>query len=445
MQQANLKTNNIFFCLIKYLSFLLGVFITMPIITLKFNGTLFSMFTIIYAIVLFILPFTLNSHKIILKHFSIKILLWFILTIVSSIYGLIFFINDFEWYRGILVYIPKILSFIYLLVFLFNSKYNLVIINYFFNGFMFGCVMNLIWACFEGLFFYFKGYSLSNVIFKDFIETMPENRKYISIVSEGGIRVGGFNYDPAHLGTIIPIVFIYSIVKKEYVFMLLSLLALIFSQSTTALVCVLILIFLNIKKIRFCQNISKHRFLPKILFVFVVIIMLFNVADTDVFLKSIKRNYLGFTNRISTVYINNKEIDPRTFYHIYLPDAIFYNGINTMIGTGFNTASYPFVYNQFLMKKIKNLRQYPYDPESLYISYLFDVGILGLLLYIYILLKIYLYFNRNWKEGANLIILATFGGIIFSGFFYHYTLAAFHVVSIIMAVVHIDFKLIKVR
>lgn len=441
----NLKKNNIFLYLIKYLSFLLGVFISMPIITLKLHGILFSVFTIIYAIVLFILPFTLKTYKITLGKFSTKVLIWFILTIISSIYGILFFINNYEWYKGIIVYIPKILSFIYLLVFLYNSKYKLVIINNFFSGFILGCMINIIWACVEGLFFYYKGYSLNNIIFSDFIQTLPSNRKYISIVNEGGIRVPGLNYDPAHLGTIIPIIFIYSLIKKRYIILLLSLLSLIFSQSTTAMLCVFVLFFININKLNF--NLKSTYF--KMLFGFVVIsilfIILYNFFDTSIVLKSIKQNSLGFTDRIFKVYIRKKELDPRSFYHLYLPSAIIFNGANTIIGTGFKTASYPYVFNKVLMDKKIILQKFPYDLESVYISYLFDTGILGLFLYVYILLKIYVYSGRYLNHNCNITIYATFGGIIFSGFFYHYTLAAFHIVSIIMTAVLIDLKIYKVR
>jgi hypothetical protein len=433
--------NDLMFNSIKWVSFFLGTFVTMPIVTIPFGGRLISVFTLVYFVFIMIigLMFIKNSIRIKIGRKTKTLLIWFFIALLSSFFGLLFFTGKQEWFNATLSYIPKIVSFMIVLILISSSKHRLIIIESFFKGFIFGCVLNVLWACIEGVVFYTRGYSLNNQIFKEYIKTLPSNRQYITIVNSGGIRTPGFNYDPAHLGGIVPILCLYSLMKKKYIYLALSIIALVFSQSTTGLVSSVILIVLHYKKISIYKfNINYKKLINALLVISLVVLLVLIPERNNNLSESLKRNVEGFSNRVSTVYVSSENSNIRMLYHLYVPHAAFYSGIKTITGTGFGTASYAYVHDPFLSDKLNRTSKAPYDPESTYISYLFNTGIFGLLLYIYLLFNIYLYYNNTWKKDPDLIILATIGGIILSSLFYHYTLTAYQGLSIIMATVYMD-------
>lgn len=427
--------------LIKWISFFTGIFVTMPIVTIQVSGTHISIFSILYLIFMgmLVLLFIKNPKSIWLGKTSRLLFIWFFTSIFSSLFGLLYFSGSQEWFSVVLSYIPKIISFIILLILLSSTRHRNLIIEAFFKGLVLGGVLNILWAFIEGVVFYMKGYSLNNRIFRDYISTLPPNRQFITIVNSGGIRTPGFNYDPAHLGGIIPIICLYSIIKKKYFVIFFAIGALIFSQSTTALISTLILILFHSKKINIVNLKMNYRKLITIIAIFpmIIFILIFPARNSQVS-QSLKSNIEGFSNRVSTVYVENKDTNIRMLYHIYLPHATMYSGLKTITGTGFGTASYAYVHDSYLSDKLGLTTKRPYDPESTYISYFFDTGIFGLFIYVYILIKIYRFYNFNYKYKQNLIVLSAMGGIVLSGLFYHYTLTAYQVLSIVMASIYLD-------
>ena len=80
----------------------------------------------------------------------------------------------------------------------------------------------------------------------------------------------------------------------------------------------------------------------------------------------------------------------------------------------------------------------PFDPEMTYIAYLFDCGILGLVLYVYCLFLLYRYYKKNLHTlghavEAYYILLAT----VFSALFYHYILFSPQVLLIVVGLAEI--------
>lgn len=441
------KNNKYFIKLLKYLSYLIGIFVTMPIVTLHYNGKHLSVFTFLYVLMMFMLIVTLKSFTINIKKKSIILYFWLLFSMVSSIFGLLFFVTEKEWSNVVLRYIPKIYSFFIFLFLLYNSKYKKIIIEFFFNGLIMGCIFNLVWVTIEGFIFYVYHISLNNIVFADYIKLLPENRKFISITYAGGIRATGFNYDPAHLGGLIPIVFTYFYLNRNYMMFILIITALAFSQSTTALLSTIIIAILHFKK-GFMNDIKSKSFCRRKLVVgvfFLLFLMPVIFLNNYNLFNSLQKNVYGFINRVTTVYIKNDEPDIRMLYHKYIPDAMIFNGFATIIGTGFGTASYPYVSEKNMRDSLNIISKKPYDPESTYISYLFDLGIIGLLIYLYILLIIYRYYSHYYRSKYNIIIFSIINGIILSSLFYHYTLTAYHVLSIIMAILYMEIQVKKRR
>ena len=423
---------------LEFFTFMMSIFVTSPIIAIKIQHRYFSLFSIFFGL-FFITLFTkivLAKSPIIMGKHSKLYILWLYLSLISSFFGLIYFSSLPEWFDQVLSYVPKLFLFLAILIFfsMINEKEKNRIIKIFFIGFLIGCIMNIIWAITDGVVFYLFGFSLNNLIFKNYlIEELGPTRAFASIIRSGTIRVSGFNYDPAHLGGIIPIIILFSLLRRNYLLLLLSIITLIFSQSNTGLVSSLILILLNFNKIFSLKFENLSKLLKRMFFIltiFVCILLLFYNPNSKA-IQSVTNNFEGFLQRIE-YYLNFEETEPRIIYHLHLPIALSHAGGRILTGTGFGTSSYSYLFNSLTPKVLREPPR-PYDPESTYISYLFDVGILGLILYIFILYKLYAHFSKNYKYKMNSLVFSSIGGIIFSGLFYHYTLTAYQVLIIIMA------------
>lgn len=444
-KSVELNTKKIFgdYSLLKLITLAMGIFVTMPIITIKIfslNISVFSLFFVLFILAVTMSLLTSKSFNNIGKS-AFLYGTWLFISIMSSLFGLLYFNGLQEWKQSISGYIPKIVLYLILLVLISINNKKQDIVYYFFKGFLLGCIFNIIWSVIEGVTYYTLGFSLSNDLFSNYINTLSPERQFSSLINSGGIRVAGFNTDPAHLGGIIPVVILYSAINRKYLLLVLCIGALAFSQSTTALVCSLILLLLNTKKIfrkiKIKTNLKKVFLLS--ISIFAVITFFFMFKDNQI-INSIYQNFNNFFNRVSENYININETSDnlRISYFVYLPLAILYSGIKIITGAGFGISSYPYVLNDRILGSVNGLEVFPYDPENNYISYLFNTGFVGLLLYIYILYKSYMYYNKRYSEKEKSLILASLGSVIFSGFFYHYILTAYQVLIIIMASVLMD-------
>jgi hypothetical protein len=423
-----------------FFTFIMSIFVTTPIIAIKIQHRYFSLFSIFLGLFLITLftKIVLAKSPIIMGKHSKLYFLWLYLSLISSFFGLIYFSSLPEWFDQVLSYIPKLFLFLAILIFfsMLNEKEKNRIIKVFFIGFLIGCIMNIIWAIIDGVGFYLIGFSLNNLIFKNYlIEELGQERAFASIIRFGTIRVSGFNYDPAHLGGIVPIIILFSLLKRNYFLLLLSIIVLIFSQSNTCMISSLILILLNFNKIFSLKFESLSKLLKRMFFILIltifVCILLLSYNTNSITIQSVTNNFEGFLHRIE-YYSSFEETNPRIIYHLHLPIALYHAGVKILTGTGFGTSSYSYLFN-FLTPKVLDEPPRPYDPESTYISYLFDVGVLGLILYIFILYKLYDHFRKNYKYKMNSLVFSSIGAIIFSGLFYHYTLTAYQVLIIIMA------------
>lgn len=426
------------------ISYVMGIFVTTPILTVRISNIHISIFNILFGIffIYMLSDFILTRKKVNVGRTTKLYAIWFYLALISSLFGLVYFNGMADWTRSIAGYMPRIIGFLLILIMLTFSKYKTQIAYAFFKGFFIGCLLNIGWAIIEGIVFYSAGYSLSNRLFSDYLSTLSANRQYSSIIRNGSIRVAGFNRDPAHLGGIIPIIIFSTIINKGKIYIiLLSIVALVFSQSTTGLASTLLIMILNYKKI--LPKVSLKKIIKGSFLCVSIILSLYLLSvltREHLYYQSILSNAQEFSDRVSTVYINTEEKGIRTLYHLYTPLAIMNNNIRTLTGTGFGTASYPFVSSQEISNAIGLARIWPYDPESTYISYLFNLGVIGTVIYLHILFKNYRHYNKIENSKMNNLIFASLCGVIISGLFYHYTLTAYQVLIIIMSTVLMDKK-----
>lgn len=418
------------------LSFFVGIFITMPIVSFGIKGRNISIYSILFIIFLGALTYIKISNKkpLVLNRLSKYYLIWFVIAFFSSLVGMAFYSSQTEWVNAIYSYIGKIFMYMYFILIINSLENKKEIIYVYLNGFIIGCILNLIWANIDGISYYTLGYSINNSIFARYAELNP-GRDFISIINTGGIRVGGFNNDPAHLGGLIPIVTGYSVFKKKYWLIPIIIGSLIFSQSTTALVSSILvlislnLIFLSHNKKRKLISLKKRTALLGVLLIPLFVFLGFYFFQSSL-IDIVSENLSLFIDRVNNNYISNESTaNIRNLYLLYFPTAIFNNGILSITGSGFGTSSAPYLkvneiyshYNAFT----------PYDPENTYISYFFNVGIIGIYIYIYILVNLIRHFGRDYESSENKIIFSSILAIIISSFFYHYIITAYQVFAII--------------
>ena len=434
--------------LLRPITFLVGVFVTMPIISVPILGSRFSMFEILFPMLTLGLWIEAlrRPHRWVINHASVFLLIWFSWSLISTAYGMVFFDGMPAWQNNLLSYAPKLVVFSAFLILLYQAGDKERLVRLFLQGFLLGASLNVVWSIAEGVFYHVSGLALNNILFSGYLESLPANaRSYLVVFSDGVIRSSGFNTDPAHIGGLAPVIFVYGFLSRKYSLVVLSLLSMAFSQSTTAVVASLaslIFIFFSFrhKKIRInLSDVSVRVFS----FIFVTLIagsflLFYGIPD------SVQNNVSSFYSRVNDVYLSNDSelVNPRAVYNFYILEAISFSGPSVLIGTGFGTASYPYLYNPELHSLLGGGLIFPYDPENTYISYLFDVGIIGLLIYAFVLGYIYFYFSRRSGFEA-VIIVSSICGIAFSGLFYHYTLTAYQVLVLIFSVVLIRGKVVR--
>ena len=422
--------NAVFFCA--------GLFITMPIVTVGLGDRLVSLFSIAFALMYLSMLTIAVAEKtpIRLAPKSLALLLWFATSIFSTLVGVAYFSEQVIWQNNALSYLPKILLFSTILLIALKIADLGFWAGIFLRGFILGCLLNLVWSIVEGFSFYLFNTALNDELFQEFAKTLPAERPYLTNTGSGIIRAAGLNYDPAHLGGIIPIVFVYSLFKKNVYTLSLALASLVFSGSTTAFAsCVLALAISLGKGLIYNKNSNAIKMRGvgfSVLLVFVTLVIVFL---NDVVFESITNNIEGFYNRTSQTYVESNELGPRGVYHLYLPEAVANSGVKVLTGTGFGTASHPYVSDASILKLLQEESYTPYDPESTYISYLFDTGIIGLILYIFTLMTTLIFYRRRLNNGqTELIIYAALCSTLFAGLFYHYTLTAYQILILILAV-----------
>lgn len=409
----------------------------MPIVTISFGDRLISIFSLLFGLLFISMLWMVfeSPRRFHPTSQSAALIFWLLLSLLASVAGAIFFHSDIAWFNQALSYIPKIFFYFMLLLFALKSKELNYPTEIFLKGFIVGCLLNLIWSVAEGLSFYLFDTVLNDALFVEFGKTLPEERPTMTIVADGIIRASGFNFDPAHLGGIIPIVFIYSILKRNFYAFILTLASLVFSGSTTAFVsCTLAVLIsigrLNIVKYSVAASSIKNTGISALLMIFSLAI----ISSNDGVRESIYRNAVGFYNRTNETYIDDRDQGPRYIYHAYLPEAMANSGIMLLTGSGFGTASHPYVSDPDIKKILDAESYYPYDPESTYIAYLFDTGIFGLIFYAYTLVSLLLIYRNRLRNGSgSIVIYASLCGILFSGFFYHYILTAYQMLILIFA------------
>ncbi len=426
------------------LAAIMGVFSTMPIVGIPLGGgytTLFSITFVLYFAVLVWNVFAKNCTSFGLSRLKLSYLLFLIWPLFSYIVGLFYMPN--EWHSSMTSYTIKVLEYLAITLLLYMDN-DVVSSKAFARGLLAGIIANAIWSVFEAITYYFFRSSLNDIIFSRFLGL---NRDVLIWNSFGGIRVSGFNYDPAHLGGILPILMCVGLFKGNLLLIILTIISLAFSQSTTALVgCIVVFVIYIFTKGLQKKKITSKTVTAMALICVIGVVSLVLLSSNGVlgyFAQSLMKNIEGYIARIDAVYVKSNATEPRVIYYTQAIDRLIDRGpIVSIMGSGLGTSMYPFrnVVGLFASGSQNTVT----EIETNYIAYLFDLGIVGLFFYLSFLVLGYVNITKVIKKlisNTSFVYLGVFISVICCSALYHYIFTAYQILAFSFATVYVDYLL----
>ena len=420
-----------------YASFLMGIFATMPIVTLKIGGFELSFFEILLLLTLALLVKNTNGRLSIKKRrLSGSFLLWLALSAISCFIGWAILdgqASSFSRVAG--SYIPKIIIYIILFILWFASDSNSGVNEKLLYGIFIGAMINIVWSIVDASGYYIFGQSLNNIVFRSFAISHGIHYNQISIIKSGMIRASGFNYDPAHMGFLTPVGLVYGIKRRKPWVIVLSVLSIISSASTTSLICSIIAGFLSLDIKSKAKGITRKSIFIFVATVIAILIVFLLAGNRIISVIHVATN--NFSSRISDTYFSGDTQNIRIRYIVNAPRALANLGMNSVLGLGFGTASYGYVIDESLLQIIGYNNNFAYDLENTYLDYLFDTGIVGFFLFFSVLFAIFRRLRKKVKETSTNYVITAYCLIlstVFCMFFYHYILYSIQMLGIICSI-----------
>jgi len=412
-----------------YLFFLLGTFATTSVVALVFGQRVLSLFTITLILCFGLLLANHKRSKARFNRLESAYVKWTIISIISGLFGFLYFWGDNEWGQASLSGIPKLVLYLLFFYLLRNSNDSKNYIRYLLSGLVFGAFINVIWAITDAAIYYTSGISITNQVFRSYIVATQTRYDMLSLVIGGVIRSGGLNGDPANIGMLAPILASYGLYVRKYWCYVIAVLGIFASVSIVALAAIIIItiIYLYFNRKKATGLIAGMAF---------VIIGTFAVMSINDTVST--QMFEAVSSRLeekSGADVSDKD-NARLMYWVNFVPAAIMQPTSFFIGTGYGTASYSYIKNKFVNRE----KLSPYDPEQTYFSTFFDCGLIGAILFVMTYLKsikkcrLQVKGNRD-DEGMYAMSLAGMEGAAISFLGYHYTIYSVSMLFMIAAII----------
>ena len=364
------------------LYYILGSFLTL--FCLKIRGVSIALFPYFLIIILGIFKI-IGNFKI--YEFS-KLLLFYYINIIFFIFVGVYYGMDNFKDNLFTIETFKILSFLFLLVFIKIKKIEII---KFYKGLKIGVFINLVWATLELILWNLGKIRLNEIIFEKILGYNVGhtwlNTKFV--FNYEMIRVCGFAWDPSFLGVLSVLgVFIF---KNKYL-KLYSLFILFNTYSRSGQVA-LIFTFLSVNFITKLKKINYKKIIQ------LIIVIILGISIVNYFIGTTKNSHIGDKRRLQYYFsaIESTYINKNIFLFLWG-------------GSPFKTGN-PLYLNKSLQEKTllsKNMTV-GWRIESDWAGILTGRGWLNFLLYLYI--HIYVLFVCKNKDLKNITMIFLFAGI----------------------------------
>lgn len=388
----------------------MGVSSTGMVLAFVVGGHVIPLYSIFLILVFFDLIKGKRSPKK-YGHLESCFEVWMVISILSSLFGVAFFIGKPEWQQMSLSYIPKILIYLVLFFLLKNNYEREKKVSSILYGVLSGAILNVVWSIADVSLFYTSGESLTNNVFQAYIQAKDMRYGQLSLIFGPVIRSGGLNGDPANLGMFATILAAYALYSKKYILYFLSILSGLAGVSFVAIGGILLVSFFY-----FVVEGKISKMIP-VLFLGVILSIILLSLNNDVIngLEDAFSERMEMKSETAGDTDNNR----RQYFVNFLP-AVISSPTYFIIGTGYMTASYAYLSNGLTTHKFQ-----PYDPECTYFSNYFDFGLIGFLVYLYLFWLLIKKSRANVKfnpSNQNLFLYTSIMGILVAFWGYHYTL-----------------------
>ena len=402
----------------------------MPMVGIPVAGRDFSVYRIaLLAALGYFGLMTLKNDRIKCGKQLSKLILWLALAALACLIGALFLRGQVvEWGAAAKSNLPKVLILLVFALLWGSSGEARRSAPSAAAGFLLGCTLNCLWAAIDAGCYYLLGFSLHNRVFAGYIARNGLRYGMASLILRGMIRAGGFNYDPAHLGFLAPVLTGYAIKKKKYWLLLIAVAGIAASASTTGLICSLLCALMmgeGRRSIRIKTSASGTKLFAALLLVPLVLGALVAVRGRAI--PMIQSVFSSFFERINTFYVDSDRDNVRFQYVLYSFPAMLAALPFLLLGTGIGTASYGYAMSPLVVQAMGDRVCSAYDMENTYLAYLFDTGLLGVAVYLVMLWTLFRAYRRRCRERNTAFDAAVYATVCAAGFtmlFYHYILYA---------------------
>lgn len=412
--------------------FFLGIFSTCSCLALVVGGHIISLYSITLILsFIILLRGKKRSFDIMKSRLPRLFFLWTLIGLFSSSFGIICFANeDIDWVKTIISNIPKITLYLFLFCYIAKSQKRIIYSDAIIRGLMVGIIINVFWATIDAIIFYSSRISITNELFKSFITATNTRHGMLSLIlGDGVIRCAGLNGDPANIGMFAPILASYSLYSKKYWLYLLVITGILSSVSIVGLASTIIITAIYIT--------TKGKSIIGIIAVSIVVVI--------IGLPLLSNNENSVSGQMIDAVVNrledkgdsnNQSTNARTIYWLKFLPAALNTPTSILIGTGYNTASHYYIKGGFL-ESLK-VPYKPFDPEQTYLSFYFDLGLIGFIVFLFLHIKVLYASYKRKDEKAYLLLFAGMEGIMISFMGYHYTLYSVSMLFLISGIVLIS-------
>lgn len=409
-----------------YIFLILGIASTCSCVAFVGMGFVVSLYTIMLIIAITkLLTEPKRSFGILMNNTSKHFFYLTVFGIISSLFGVIFFINNDEWVYASISGIPKIILYFIFFLLLVKSAKRQLYVHALLKGLIFGVIINAAWASIDAIVYYLSGISITNELFRSYIIAMNTRFEMLSLIIGGVIRSGGLNGDPANIGMFAPILASYSLYSKKYLLYGLAILSIFSSVSivglASTLIITLIYLFSNAKAMIMGVAVASLLILGGV--------YLYNNGNeaSNQMISAV----VGRLEEKSESNVDDRDNARAVYWTKFFP-AVFNTPTAFIIGTGYNTASYAYINGGYID------RTKPYDPEQTYFASYFDLGLIGFFFFLSLHINILRKSYRRKRDNDYLMVFAGMEGIMISFMGYHYTLYSVSMLFLIAGIIMIS-------
>lgn len=351
----------------------------------------------------------IKDYNLSLNKLQIILILIYSFSIVSCFFNYMKNYNYKDYYSRLSFWVLQILIFYLPIIFFAKRAYKNNFKNIFMNCLCIVCRIQSVWAIFQFFFYYIIGKDINFVLFNEILGGFIKGSEsaYLYDRSELALRVTGFNYDPAFLGILLVLGFCIDKKIYKYIYFIVACLA----MSRTAIISIIVVFLYD-------RVVHPHKVTKSSKKLLGIAGVLLGILALWIFYR--KNPYFSYQidyviSRMQNIF-NGATRDQGTSRHIlYIPYAIYSwifeaNIIEKLIGIGSRVSGLAFSTSNFISSKMiltNNMKTSAWGIECDFADVLLGLGLIVLVLYYYILFKIFKTGEENDKKIA--ISLFIFG------------------------------------